>query len=324
MADIVGLLSFTPSPLSSIIAGNFGSQIPSIPILDQEKSAMKTHGNETSLNRRGFVGSAAAMAAGAALAGRSAPASAHKNTLQEAKVKLPPPHKGAKPEVAMLLYPGVTLLDLVGPQAVLAPSCNVHVVWKNTDLMETDSGLVMKATTTLDECPKDLDVLFVPGGEFSIMADAEVLQFLADRGSRARYVTSVCGGSIVLGAAGLLQGYEATSHWTARDLLPLFGATPVAARVVRDRNRISGGGVTAGIEFGLVLLAELLGEDIAKMSQLALEYDPAPPFDAGAPEKAGPEIMRKMQEWLGPMGDVLTPMCAAAAKDMGKYTPIAN
>lgn len=285
---------------------------------------MKTDENETNLNRRGFVGSTAAIAAGVALAGRSDPAGAHGGKFQESKLKLPPPHNGRKPDVAMLLYPGVTLLDLVGPQAVLAPSCNVHVVWKNTDLLETDSGLVMQATATLDECPKDLDVLFVPGGDFSIMADAEVLQFLADRGSRARYVTSVCGGSIVLGAAGLLQGYEATSHWTARDLLSLFGATPVEARVVRDRNRISGGGVTAGIDFGLVLLAELLGEDIAKMSQLALEYDPAPPFDAGTPEKAGPEIMSKMQEWLGPMGDILTPMCAAAAKDMGKYTPIAN
>lgn len=277
---------------------------------------------DTNLNRRRFV-AAAAIASGVALMG-SDQASASKMKLQESKTKLPPMHKGTKPEVAMLLYPGVTLLDLIGPQSVLAPSCNVHVVWKNTDLLETDSGIVMKATSTLEERPADLDVLFVPGGEFSIMRDEEVLRFLADRGSRARYVTSVCGGSIVLGAAGLLQGYKATSHWAARDKLPLLGATPVAARVVRDRNRISGGGVTAGIDFGLVLLAELLGEDVAKMSQLALEYDPAPPFDAGTPEKAGPEIMGKMQEWLGPMGDVLAPMCAAAATDMGKYMPVAN
>ncbi len=233
-------------------------------------------------------------------------------------------HGEKKPEVAMLLYPGVTLLDLIGPQSVLASNCNVHVVWKNTDLLETDSGIVMKATSTLDACPKDLDVLFVPGGEFSIMRDDEVLRFLADRGTRARYVTSVCGGSIVLGAAGLLQGYEATSHWSARDKLPLFGAIPVESRVVRDRNRISGGGVTAGIDFGLVLLAELLGEDVAKMTQLMLEYDPAPPFDAGTPAKAGPEIMGKMQKTLGSMSDVLTPMCAAAAKDMGKYMPLVN
>ncbi len=278
---------------------------------------------ETDMGRRRFVGTAAALA-GVAIASQTASASTSGGRLQESKIKLPPMHKGKKPEVAMLLYPGVTLLDLVGPQAVLSPSCNVHVVWKNTDLMETDSGLIVKATATLEECPKDLDVLFVPGGEFSVMMDAEVLEFLADRGSRARYVTSVCGGSIVLGAAGLLQGYEATSHWSAREALSLFGATPVAARVVRDGNRISGGGVTAGIDFGLVLLAELLGEDVAKLSQLALEYDPAPPFDAGTPEKAGPEIMSRMQEWLGPAGDMLMPMCAAAAKDMGKYTPLVN
>lgn len=277
---------------------------------------------ELNVNRRGFV-TATAIASGAVLAGGAGQASASE-TLQKSKVKLPPMHNQRKPEVAMLLYPGVTVLDLIGPQSVLASNCNVHVVWKNTDLLETDSGIVMKATSTLDDCPKDLDVLFVPGGEFSVMRDDEVLRFLADRATRARYVTSVCGGSIVLGAAGLLQGYEATSHWSARHHLPLFGATPVEARVVRDRNRISGGGVTAGIDFGLVLLAELLGDDVAKMTQLMLEYDPAPPFDAGTPEKAGPEIMGKMQETLGSMGDVLTPMCEAAAQDMGKYTPVAN
>ncbi len=276
----------------------------------------------TNPNRRQFV-SAAALASGAVLTGGSGRVNAS-NPLQASKTKLPPMHKRRKPEVAMLLYPGVTLLDLIGPHTVLASNCKVHVVWKNTDLLETDSGIVMKATSTLEECSNNLDVLFVPGGEFSIMRDDEVLRFLADRGSRARYVTSVCGGSIVLGAAGLLQGYEATSHWTALDKLSLFGATPVEARVVRDRNRISGGGVTAGIDFGLVLLAELLGEDVAKMTQLMLEYDPASPFDAGTPAKAGPEIMAKMQQTLGSMDDVLAPMCAAAARDIGQYLPVTN
>lgn len=240
--------------------------------------------------------------------------------VQRAPFDLPPMHTGRKPYVAMLLYPGVTLLDLLGPQTVLAPSCNIQLVWKNTDLLETDSGIVMKATSTLSDCPGELDVLFVPGGAFGVMQDDEVLRFLADRGARAKYVTSVCGGSIVLGAAGLLQGYKATSHWSVREALTLFGATPVEERVVTDRNRISGGGVTAGIDFGLVLLAELLGEDVARMTQLALEYDPGPPFDAGTPKKAGPAIMSKMQEFLGSAGDVFTPMCAAAAKNMGKYT----
>ncbi|MEM7399438.1 MAG: DJ-1/PfpI family protein [Pseudomonadota bacterium] len=280
---------------------------------------MKTE--KTRMNRRQAVGSAAAAASAAAVMVGTKRAAAHESALQESKLKLPAMHTGRKPEVAMLLYPGVTLLDLLGPQTVLAPSCNIHLVWKNTDLLETDSGIIMKATSTLDDCPKDLDVLFVPGGEFSIMRDAEVLRFLADRGPRAKYVTSVCGGSIVLAAAGLLQGYRATSHWSVRDALAMFGATPVEARVVTDRNRISGGGVTAGIDFGLVLLAELLSEDVAKMSQLALEYDPAPPFDAGTPSKAGPVIMERMKAWLGPAGDTLAPMVAAAARDMKNYTP---
>ena len=283
---------------------------------------METESSNTNFNRRRFV-TTAAIASGAVFAGSSGQAGAS-NPIQESQTKLPPMHKQKKPEVAMLLYPGVTLLDLLGPHTVLASNCNVHVIWKNTDLLETDSGIVMQATSTLAECPENLDVLFVPGGEFSIMRDEEVLHFLADRGSRARYVTSVCGGSIVLGAAGLLQGYEATSHWTATDKLPLFGAKPVKGRVVRDRNRISGGGVTAGIDFGLVLLAELLGEDVAKMTQLMLEYDPAPPFNAGSPEKAEPEILSRLQGTVGGMEDVLLPMCAAAAKDMAKYTPVIN
>ena len=275
------------------------------------------------MDRRQFVGAAVATGSALAMTGRAGFANAaSQNGVQTAKVKLPPMHSGRKPEVAMLLYPGVTVLDLIGPQAVLASNCNVHVVWKNTDLLETDSGIIMKATSTLEECPKDLDVLFVPGGEFGLMLDDEVLRFLADRGARARYVTSVCGGSVVLGAAGLLQGYKATSHWTARELLSVFGATPVEARVVTDRNRISGGGVTAGIDFGLVLLAELLGEDVAKMTQLMLEYDPSPPFDAGTPAKADPEIMDRMAERIGPMGDTLASICASAAQKMGNYTPL--
>jgi len=242
--------------------------------------------------------------------------------VQKGKLQMPPMHTGRKPEVGMLLWPGVTLLDLLGPQTVLSLSCNVHLVWKNTDLLQTDSGIVMKASCTFADCPKDLDVLFVPGGSPEVMEDPEVLRFLADRGSRAKWVTSVCGGSIVLGAAGLMQGYKATSHWGIRDSLTHFGATPVDARVVTDRNRVSGGGVTAGIDFGLVLLAKLLGEDIAKVTQLAMEYDPAPPFDAGTPKKAGPAIMKKMQEWLGQDFDAMTPMCIAAGKKMGDYTPV--
>ena len=119
-----------------------------------------------------------------------------------------------------------------------------------------------------------------------------------------------------------MHGYKATSHWAARELLTNFGATPVEDRVVIDRNRVSGGGVTAGIDFGLVLSAKLVGEDVAKMTQLALEYDPAPPFDAGTPAKAGPEVMKKFAGWFGGAGNTLAPMCAAAGKKMGEYTPV--
>jgi cyclohexyl-isocyanide hydratase len=196
-------------------------------------------------------------------------------------------------EIAMLLYPGLTLLDLIGPQTVFSWFANIHLVWKTTDLIASDTGIRMQPTATFESCPQDLDVLFVPGGfgQDKFMNDVEVLAFLADRGSRAKYVTSVCSGSLLLGAAGLLKGYKATSHWAARAGLTAFGAEPVDARVVVDRNRISGGGVTAGIDFGLVMLAKLRGDDAAKVTQLAMEYDPEPPFHAGNPKSAGPEIV---------------------------------
>ncbi|MEM7314393.1 MAG: DJ-1/PfpI family protein [Planctomycetota bacterium] len=297
----------------------FGNQIPS------------ASNSKPSAERRKFVASAIALATtlgvsmtGSKAAGEETSNETSASQVQRASMKLPSPHDQRKPVVAMLVHPGVTLLDLLGPQTVLAPSCDVHLVWKNTGLLETDSGIVMKASCSFDDCPTDLDVLFVPGGQFDVMRDKDVLRFLADRGKRAKYVTSVCGGSIVLGAAGLMRGYKATSHWAAVPLLEQFGAIPTEGRVVTDRNRISGGGVTAGIDFGLVLLAELLGEDVAKMTQLGLEYDPAPPFDCGTPKKAGPEVMQNFSKWFGSAENTLAPMCAAAARDMGKYTPVVD
>jgi cyclohexyl-isocyanide hydratase len=203
----------------------------------------------------------------------------------------------------MLLYPGLTLLDLVGPQTVLSAHARIHLVWKTKDMIRTDTGIGIEPSATLSECPKRLDVLFVPGGEGMIaaMQDAEVLAFLADRGARAGYVTSVCSGSLILGAAGLLNGYKATSHWAACELLPLFGAEPAEGRVVTDRNRITGGGVTAGIDFGLVLLAKLRGDDAAKMTQLFMEYDPQPPFQAGTPKEAGPAMTQHLMALVEPL-----------------------
>ncbi len=169
-------------------------------------------------------------------------------------------------EIGMLLYPGLTLLDLIGPQTVFSWFANTHLVWKTKDMIATDTGIGIQPTSTFETCPRELDALFVPGGfgQQKIMNDSEVLAFLADRGARSKYVTSVCSGSLLLGAAGLLKGYKATSHWAARDALRIHGAEPVDARVVVDRNRVTGGGVTAGIDFGLVLLAKMRGDDAAK------------------------------------------------------------
>lgn len=273
------------------------------------------------MNRRDF----GAVVAGTTVAGitGSSLAADIGTKVQLCEDKFPSMHTGRKPEIGMLVYPGLTLMDTLGPQTVLSTSCNVHLVWKNADLIESDTGLVMKPTGAFSDCPKDLDAIFVGGGpgQIAVMTDPVVLEFLADRGARAKYVTSVCSGSLVLGAAGLLQGYKASCHWALHPAIALFGATPEQGRVVTDRNRVTGGGVTAGIDFALLLLATLLGEDIAKMTQLALEYDPAPPFDAGSPKKAGEKITRMVQDWVGPLSGRFALTCEAASKDMRKYTP---
>jgi cyclohexyl-isocyanide hydratase len=201
-------------------------------------------------------------------------------------------------EIGMLLFPRLTQLDLTGPFEILhrIPGARVHLLWKTLDPVAADSGLVLQPTVTFDQCPQ-LDVLFVPGGpgQVAIMDDQEVLEFLAAQGARARYVTSVCVGSLILAAAGLLDGYTAACHWLWRDQLAMLGVRVSAERVVVDRNRITGGGVTAGIDFGLTLAAILAGEDAAKTIQLQIEYNPSPPFDAGSPETAGADIIDAVQ-----------------------------
>jgi cyclohexyl-isocyanide hydratase len=198
----------------------------------------------------------------------------------------------------MLLYPGLTQLDLTGPLEVLhrVPGAEVHLVWKTLELVEADSKLKLAPTATLEGCPP-LDVLFVPGGagQVAVMQDDGVLRFLRAQGERARFVTAVCTGSLLLGVARLLEGYDATTHWAYMDLLPLFGARPVRQRVVVDRNRMTGGGVTAGIDFGLRLAAILSNESVAKSIQLGLEYDPQPPFASGHPDVADPEIVTNVR-----------------------------
>src|SRR5262249_23333494 len=156
---------------------------------------------------------------------------------------------------------------------------------------------------TFKECPDEVALLFVPGGTtgtLTMMGDAEVLAFLKARGAKAGYVTSVCTGSLVLGAAGLLRGYKATSHWVARDLLADLGAEPGDARVVWDRNRVTGAGVTAGIDFGLAVAAKLTDEKYAKALQLLAEYDPQPPFRSGSPKQADADVTRQVRAMAVP------------------------
>lgn len=198
--------------------------------------------------------------------------------------------------IGFLLYPDLTQLDLTGPAQFLsrAPGAKVHYIWKAIEPIPSDAGLALMPTTTFKDCPQ-LDLICVPGGagQTALMTDEETLAFLRRQAVNAKYVTSVCTGSLVLGAAGLITGYKSACHWMWRDMLPAFGAIPVNARVVKDRNRISGGGVTAGIDFALTVIAEEWGAETAKMIQLYLEYDPQPPFDCGSPERAGSEMTAK-------------------------------
>lgn len=196
--------------------------------------------------------------------------------------------------IGLLAFPEMTQLDLTGPLQVFATlsDADVRVLWKRLDPIQTQGGLRLIPDTTLADCPA-LDVICVPGGSgvVDLMDDPEVLDFLRTRAAEARFVGSICTGALVLGAAGLLRGRKATTHWAWMDLLPPFGAIPTAGRVVRDGNLLTGGGVTAGIDFGLTMVAGMAGQDAAESIQLRIEYAPAPPFNAGTPETARPEVV---------------------------------
>jgi cyclohexyl-isocyanide hydratase len=196
--------------------------------------------------------------------------------------------------IAFLPFPGMTQLDMTGPAQFLArlPGAKVDYVWKTLDPVPTDAGFAIVPTATFADVPAP-DILCVPGGVgvSLVMEDAAAMAWLRQAGASAQWVTSVCTGSLILGAAGLLQGYRATTHWAWHHLLSEFGAEPVQARTVVDRNRLTGGGVTAGIDFALTLIAEIAGPGVAQVLQLGFEYDPAPPFTAGTPAKADTAII---------------------------------
>jgi len=201
--------------------------------------------------------------------------------------------------IGMLLFPRLTQLDLTGPYEVLArlPNTKVHLVAHALDPVKTDRGMSIVPTITYADCPQ-LDVIMVPGGpgQQDLMEDQVVLDFLQRQSRGAKYVTSVCTGSLVLGAAGLLKGRRATSHWAAIEHLKLLGAIPVSERVVVDGNIVTGAGVASGIDFALKLAAILEGDEVARQIQLQIEYDPAPPFDSGSPATASPQTVSTLRQ----------------------------
>ncbi|HEY9622991.1 MAG TPA: DJ-1/PfpI family protein [Crinalium sp.] len=211
-------------------------------------------------------------------------------------------------QIGFLIYPGVIQLDVMGAYQVLAfpPNTQVHLIWKTLSPVVSNEGLILTPTTTLAECPS-LDVICVPGGgigQVEVMQNAEILHFLRQQSITAQYVTSVCTGSLILAAAGLLQGYKATCHWAFQNQLAMLGVEVISQRVVIDRNRVTGAGVTSGIDFGLTLLGLLCGEQVAKMTQLMMEYTPEPPFNAGTPETAGEEVVRSLMQFGKPLLDI--------------------
>jgi cyclohexyl-isocyanide hydratase len=224
--------------------------------------------------------------------------------------------ESASIEIGLLVFPEVTQLDLTGPLQVFSsvPGVKVHLLWKRVEPVPTDTALVLTPTTTFADCPQ-LDVVCVPGGYGTdeLVNDAGVLAFLRAQADGARYITSVCTGALVLGAAGLLRGYRATTHWTAMDCLEAFGAIPTDTRVCFDRNRVTGGGVTAGIDFALALVAELVDRATAETVQLRLEYNPQPPFSAGSPETAPKEVVDAYLERIAPNRAHRTAAIARAA-----------
>ncbi len=200
--------------------------------------------------------------------------------------------------IGLLLFPDITQLDMTGPYEVFIkfPGAKVDLIWKTLQAVTAGGGMQIVSTMTFADCPQ-LDLICVPGGPGmnALLNDAETLDFIRRQAKSARYVTSVCTGALVLGAAGLLKGKRAATHWLSRDMLAAFGATPVAERVVIDGNVITGGGVTAGIDFALTVAAEAFGPELAQAIQLGIEYDPQPPFDAGSPEHADAAIVAKVR-----------------------------
>jgi len=225
-----------------------------------------------------------------------------------------------KYNIGLVIYPGMTHLDITGPHQVFSfvREARVHMLWKNLEPVTSAEGLTILPTTTFNECPQ-LDVICVPGGgmgTLETMSDSEMLEFLKQQSKTAKYITSVCTGSLILAAAGLLKGYRAGCHWMFREYLAMLDVEVGTERVVIDRNRITGGGVTAGIDFGLVVVSQLCDEETAKRIQLMLEYNPAPPFDVGSPEKAEKVLVEQMKQSAKPLLEAALAQTKATAANL--------
>ena len=222
--------------------------------------------------------------------------------------------------IGMLIFPRLTQLDMTGPYEVLArlPDTTVDLVARTMDPVTTDRGMQIVPTVTYETCPP-LDIIMVPGGpgQQDLMEDEAALSFLRKQAAQAKYVTSVCTGSLVLAAAGLLKGKRATSHWAAVEHLPLLGAIPVREQVVVDGNVVTGAGVTSGIDFALRLAAILEGEKVAREIQLQIEYEPEPPFDSGSPERASPETLATVKARLAKLGEERRAVAARVGRKLG-------
>ena len=222
--------------------------------------------------------------------------------------------------IGMLIFPRLTQLDMTGPYEVLArlPDTKVDLVARTLDPVTTDRGMQILPTVTYESCPP-LDIVMVPGGpgQQDLMEDEAALSFLRRQAAGAEYVTSVCTGSLVLAAAGLLKGKRATSHWAAVEYLALMGAIPVREQVVVDGNVVTGAGVTSGIDFALRLAAVLAGEEVARQIQLQIEYEPEPPFDSGSPERAAPETLATVKARLAKLNDERRTIAARVGKKLG-------
>ena len=224
--------------------------------------------------------------------------------------------RGAE-RIAFLIYPGFTALDMVGPHYMLASlmGAKVDIVAKSLAPVRSDAGLIFMPSSSFEKAVANYDVFCVPGGSDGTLAalrDEATISYARETGRRARLVTSVCTGSLLLGAAGLLEGYRATSHWVTKSLLPVFGAIPTDGRFVRDRNRMTAEGVTAGLDFSLALVAELRDKEYAQGVQLLAQYAPSPPFNAGEPGSAPPQVTKMIKEMLSPLKKDLSAAAAAA------------